>query len=135
MKNLNDDDIKPHLTQQDYKKSLNLGSLFDEKNINNLGDTTLQYKDLVDSVMVELHNKYDLRPRDMNYATNPPKNILAWNKQNEAVVSKSPIEVQDAKIKQVELKQHKLKIWKTKKPKYIPKSYKSELAYSILRMN
>jgi hypothetical protein len=62
--NFSDGDIEPHLTQQDYKKYLNLGSLFDEKNINNLGDTTSQYKDLVDSIMDEIHNKYDLRPTD-----------------------------------------------------------------------
>jgi hypothetical protein len=97
--------IEPHLTQQYYEKSLNIGSLFDEQNINNLGDTTLQYKDLVDSKMVELHNKYDLRPRDKTSTTNPPKSPKA----NEVVVSKSPTEVQAAQIKQVETKATKTK--------------------------
>ena len=83
---------------------MNLGSLFDEQNINNLGDSLVQYKDPVDSIMAELHNKYDLRPRDKISTTNPPKNLLELNKANEALVSKSPIEGQVSQTKQVETK-------------------------------
>jgi hypothetical protein len=61
-----------------------------------LGDSKTQYKDLANSIMVEIHNKYDLRPRKKTSTTNPAKKILSWNKANEAVVSKSPTEVQDA---------------------------------------
>jgi hypothetical protein len=63
LNNLSDDDVEPHLTKQDYEKSLDLGSLFDDdQDVNNLGDST--YKGLDDSIMVELQNKYDLRPRE-----------------------------------------------------------------------
>jgi hypothetical protein len=63
LKNLNDDDLEPHLTKQDYEKSLDMESLFNnDENINNLGDST--YKGLADSIMVELQHKYDLRPRE-----------------------------------------------------------------------
>jgi hypothetical protein len=88
-----------------------------------LGDTTSQYKYIVDSIMVVLHNKYDLRPRDkISVTTNPPKKLLAWNKSNEAVVSKSPTKVQAAQIKQVETKETQTKKMEIKKPKYRPKS-------------
>jgi hypothetical protein len=107
--NFSDDDIGPHFTQQGYKKYLNLESLFDEKNIINLGDTTSQYKDIADSIMVELHNKYNLRTRDNNSTTNPPKKLLAWNKLNEAVVLKSTTEIQASQIKQVESKEKQTK--------------------------
>jgi len=59
--------------------------------------------------MDNLHNKYDLRPRDKTSSTNPPKNLLARNKENEAVGSKSPTEVQVAQIKQVETKEMQMK--------------------------
>ena len=53
LNNLRDDDLEHHLTKQDYDKSLDLGSLFDEdQDVNNLGDST--YKGLVDSIMAEL---------------------------------------------------------------------------------
>ena len=75
LKNLSDDDLEPHLTKQDYEKSLDLESLFNEdENINNLGDST--YKGLVDSIMAELQHKYDLRPREKSSTNIPPKNIL-----------------------------------------------------------
>jgi hypothetical protein len=73
---LSDDDSEPHLTQQDYELSLGSGQLFDEENINNFDEPTSQYKVLTDSILVELHNKYDLRPRDKIVATNQPKKVL-----------------------------------------------------------
>jgi hypothetical protein len=69
-----------------------------------LGNSTTQYKDLVDSIITEIHNKYNLSSREKTSTTNPPKNLLSRNKANEAVVSKSPTEVQVAQIKQVETK-------------------------------
>jgi hypothetical protein len=58
LNNLNDDDLEAHLTKQDYEKSLDLGSLFNnDENINNLEDST--YKGLADSIMAELQHKYD----------------------------------------------------------------------------
>jgi hypothetical protein len=54
--------------------------------------------------LVELHNKYDLRPRDNISTTNPPKMLLARNKVNKTLVSKSPTEAQVSQTKQVETK-------------------------------
>ena len=50
LNNLNDDDLEPHLTKQDYEKSLDLESMFNnDENINNLEEST--YRGLVDSRM------------------------------------------------------------------------------------
>ena len=92
MNNLSDDDNEPHLTQQYYKQYLSFGQLLDEQNINNFNEPTSQYKDLTDSILDELHNKYDLSPRDKTTTSNPPKNVFTWNKGNEALVSKTFIE-------------------------------------------
>jgi hypothetical protein len=95
LNNLSDDDLEPHLTKQDYEKSLDLESLFnDDENINNLGDST--YKGLVDSIMVKLQHKYDLRPREKSSINTPPKNFLSRNKANEAAVTKPSTETQVA---------------------------------------
>jgi hypothetical protein len=86
LNNLSDDDLEPHLTQQDYEKSLDLESMFNnDENINNLGDST--YKGLVDSIMVELQHKYDLRPREKSSTNILLKIILSRNKENEAAVT------------------------------------------------
>jgi hypothetical protein len=85
--------------------------------------------------MVEIHNKYDLRPRENTYTTNPPKNLLARNKANEVVVPKSTTEVQATQIKQVETKAMQTKKMENKKLKFKPKNWKNKLACSILRMN
>ena len=51
LNNLRDDDLEPHLTKQDYEKSLDLESLFNnDENINNMEDST--YKGLADSIMI-----------------------------------------------------------------------------------
>jgi hypothetical protein len=44
-------------------------------------------------------NKYDLGPREKTFTNNPPKNILSQNKENEAMVSKSPTEAQVSQTK------------------------------------
>jgi hypothetical protein len=93
LNNLNDDDLEPHLTKQDYEKSLDLESLFNnDENINNLGNST--YKGLVDSIMVEIQHKYDLRPIEKSYINIPPKKILSRNKANELAVTKPSTETQ-----------------------------------------
>jgi hypothetical protein len=110
LNNLSDDDLEPHLTKQDYEKSLDLESLFNnDENINNLGDST--YQGLTDSIMVELQHKYDLRPREKSSTNIPPKNILSRNKVNEAAVTKPSTETQVARTKQVETR-----TMQTKKP-------------------
>jgi hypothetical protein len=71
LNNLSDDDLEPHLNQQDYEKSLDLESLLNnDENINHLGDST--YKSLADSIMVKLQHKYDLRPREKKSTNIPP---------------------------------------------------------------
>jgi hypothetical protein len=95
LNNLSDDNLEPHLTKQDYEKSLDLEFLFNnDENINNIVDST--YQGLADSIMAKLQHKYDLRPRE-NISTNiPPKNILSRNKASEAIVSKPSIKMQAA---------------------------------------
>jgi hypothetical protein len=110
LNNLNDDDLEPHLTKQDYEKSLDLEYLFNhDENINNLGDDT--YKDLTNSIMTDIQHKYDLRPREKSSTNVPPKNILSRNKENEATIMKPSTETQAARTKQVETK-----VVQTKKP-------------------
>jgi hypothetical protein len=103
LNNLSDDGLQPHLTKHDYDKFLDMESLFnDDENINNFGEST--YNGLVDSIMVELQRKYDLRPRETNSRNIPPKNILSRKKENEATVAKPSNETQPAESKQVETK-------------------------------
>jgi hypothetical protein len=74
LNHLSDDDLEPHLTRKDYEKSLDLESMFNnEERINNMGESS--YQGIVNLVMVELQQKYDLRPRDKN-STNVPLNIF-----------------------------------------------------------
>jgi hypothetical protein len=91
--NLSDEDQEPHLTRQDYEISLDQEPLFsNEESINNLGESA--YQGITDSIMVELQQKYNLRPRETNTTNGPPKNILSRNKVNEAVVTKPLVEKQ-----------------------------------------
>ena len=52
--------------------------------------------------MVELQQKYNLRPRETNNTSVPPKKILSRNKVNEAVVTKPLVETQATWTKIVE---------------------------------
>jgi hypothetical protein len=99
--NLSDDDWEPHLTRQDYEKSLDLEPLFNnEESINNLGE--FAYQGIPDSIMVELQQKYNLRPRETNTTNVPPKNILSRNKVNEEVATKLLVDTQASRTKTVE---------------------------------
>jgi hypothetical protein len=90
---VDDDENNPHVTQEEYEQSLSFGQFFDEENINNLDDSSSQYRLFVDAIHVELHNKYDLRPRPKKVVDqNPPKKILTRDKSNEASASKQPID-------------------------------------------
>jgi hypothetical protein len=130
LNNLNDDDLEPHLTKQDYEKSLDLESLFNnDENINNLGDST--YKGLADSIMVELQHKYDLRPREKSSTNIPPKIFYHETKQmrqqlqNHQLRRKLP---EQSKLKQ---KQYKLRSQKIQKLKFRPGKLKNQLGLSI----
>jgi hypothetical protein len=130
LNNLSDDDLEPHLTRQDYEKSLDLESMFNnEESINNLGDSA--YQGLADSIMVELQQKYDLRPREKNSTNVPPKNILSRSKMNEATVTKPPTETQVARTKPVETRTMQTKNRKIQKHKFQPEKLKKQLEVSV----
>jgi ribosomal protein L21 len=101
---LSDDDSEPHLTQQDYELFLGSGQLFDDEHINNFDEPTSQYKFHIDSILAELQDKYDLRPRDKTVVVDQPKKVLFLNKGNEVVVSKPFTETSTVQTKQVEAK-------------------------------
>jgi hypothetical protein len=95
LNNLSNDDVEPHLTKQDYDKTLYMESMFNhDENIKNLGDST--YNVIADSIIIELHHKYDLRQREKSSTNIPPIFFLSRNKENEAVVAKQSTEMQDA---------------------------------------
>jgi hypothetical protein len=106
LNNLSDDDREPHLTRQDYERSLDQEPLFEnEESINNLGES--DYQGITNSIMAELQQKYNLRPRDKNSTTDPPKNILSRSKKSEA--AQPSTEKQAAKMKTVEAQASKTK--------------------------
>ena len=73
--NLGDDCIQPHLTKEDYEKSLNTEqSSGEDNNLNNADD--LAYQGMVDTIMAELQHKYNLRPKRKPVSTAQPKKIF-----------------------------------------------------------
>ena len=91
--NLSDDNHKTHLTRHDYERFLDKEPMFsNDESINNLGASG--YQGITNSIMVEIQQKYNLRPRETNTTSVPPKNILSRNKENEAVVTKPLVETQ-----------------------------------------
>ena len=115
LNNLSDDDQEPHLTRQDYEKSLDLEPLFnDEESINNLGESS--YQGIVNSIMVKLQQKYNLRHRETNPTNVPSKKKLSRNKENEAVVTKPLVETQVSRTKTVETQTKKTENTETQAP-------------------
>jgi hypothetical protein len=101
LNNLSDDDLDPHLTRQDYEKSLELELLFNnEESINNMGEST--YQGLIDSIVIKLQHKYILMPRKKNPTNFPPKNIFSRGIESEEVVTKPLVETQVSRRKTVE---------------------------------
>ena len=76
-----------------------------EESINNLGEST--YQGIVDSIMVELQQKYILRPREMSTTSTPPKQILLRNKVNEAIVTKQTTQAKKVETKATQTKKTK----------------------------
>ena len=75
MNNLGDDCQQPHLTKQDYERYLNV----ENRSNNDDGINTTEdfaYQGIVDNIMVELQQKYNLRPRSKNIAIAQPKKIF-----------------------------------------------------------
>jgi hypothetical protein len=73
--NLGDDCIQPHLTKEDYEKSLNTEqSSVEDNNLNDVDDPS--YQGMADTIMAELQHKYNLRSRNKPMSTTQPKKIL-----------------------------------------------------------
>jgi hypothetical protein len=73
--NLGDDGIQPHLTKEDYEKSLNTEqSSVEDNNLNDADDPAHQR--MVDTIMAELQHKYNLRPRNKPVSTAQPKKFF-----------------------------------------------------------
>ena len=109
--NLNDNDQEPHLTRQYYERYLDQETLFgNEVSINNMGES--DYQGIVDSIMAEIQQKYNLRPRDKNSTIDPQKKILSRSKKNET--SQPSTEKITTKTKTVKMQDTKMKTTKTK---------------------
>jgi hypothetical protein len=111
MNNLGDDCQELYLTRQDYEKSLNTEyESNNDESIDIIEDHA--YQGIIDNIMVELQQKYNLRPRDRNITTAQPKKILSRGKDNEA--AQSLAETQTTKTKVVETQTAKTKTVETK---------------------
>jgi hypothetical protein len=100
MNNVSDENQEPHLTRQDYEISLGQEPSFsNEESINNMGE--FAYQGIIESIMAELQQNYNLWPRETNSTSVPTKNIFSRNKENEAVVTKPLVEKQSAQTKTV----------------------------------
>jgi hypothetical protein len=87
-----DDEVNPHVTQEEYEQSLSFGQFFNEENINNVDTPSPQYRLFSDAIQVELHNKYDLGPRPKNNKvvdSSQPKKILTKDKSKEVYCFKT----------------------------------------------
>ena len=72
------------MTRQDYEKSLNIEYRSEnDENKNITEDST--YQGIVDDIMAEIHQKYNLRPRNRNVTATPAKKILPRGETDEAV--------------------------------------------------
>ena len=76
MNNLGNDCLQPYITRHDYEKSLTI-EYRTESNKNSSVSEDLTYQGITDGIMVELHQKYNLGPRNRVFATVPVKKILS----------------------------------------------------------
>jgi hypothetical protein len=81
--NLGDDNKSPYLSRQDYEKSLNK-EIRSEDNVSNDTSKDLAYQGIVDDNIAELHEKYNLRPRNKSLPTIPTKKIFPRGEADEA---------------------------------------------------
>jgi hypothetical protein len=73
--NLGSDCIQPHLTKEDYEKSLNTEqSSVEDNKLNNVDD--LAYQGMVDTIKAEIQHKYNLRSRNKPVSTAQPKKFF-----------------------------------------------------------
>jgi hypothetical protein len=82
MNNLGNDCQQPHLTRQDYERSLNIEYRSNNDDSVNITEDS-SYQRITDSIMVELQQKYNLRPRNRNMITAPLNIILSRGEADE----------------------------------------------------
>jgi hypothetical protein len=110
MNNLGEDCLQPHLTRQYYESSLKIEQRSNEdRNTNNTEDPTCQV--IVDTIMAELQNKYNLRSKTKNITTTQPKKIMPRGEVYEPTPKET--ETQNTKIKGVDLQGAKTKTTET----------------------
>jgi hypothetical protein len=82
MNNLGDDCQQPHLTRQDYERSLN--TKYRSNNYDSINITEdSSYQGIVDNIMVELQQKYNLRLGNRNMTTAQLKKIFSRGEVDE----------------------------------------------------
>jgi hypothetical protein len=108
--NIGEDCLQPYITRRDYEKSLT-SNYRTESNENNSVSEDSTYQGITDGIMAELHQKYNLRPRNRVSSTAPVKKILS-RVENDVPVSKNIEEktegtktanIQSTKTKTVEM--------------------------------
>jgi hypothetical protein len=107
--NLGDDCVQPHLTKEYYERSLNTEQPSNKgNNINNTGDST--YQGIVDTIMVKLQHKYNLRPKNKPVSTTQPKKVLPRGETYEPSPKEAKTVLQNTKTKEAEIQAGKTKI-------------------------
>jgi hypothetical protein len=115
MNNLDDDCPEPHLMRQEYERSLN--TEYRLNNDDSINITTYSVdQGIVDNIMAELQQKYNLRPKDRNITIAQLNNIFSRSKYNEAMQTKAT-ETQTAKTKVAETQTAKTKVAETQTTK------------------
>jgi hypothetical protein len=84
MNNLGDDCLQPYITRHDYKNYLTT-KYRTESNKNNIVSKDSTYHKIADGIMLDLHQKYNLRPRNRVSTTAPVKKILPRVETDQAV--------------------------------------------------
>jgi hypothetical protein len=80
--NLGDDCKKLYLTRQDYEKYLNTEGWYNNDESMNIAND-YSYQGIVDNIMAELQQKYNLRPIIRNVTISPPKKNLPRGETDE----------------------------------------------------
>ena len=76
MNNLGEDCLQPYIARHDYEKYLTI-EFRTKSNKNNSVLEDLTYQGITDGIMAELHQKYNLRPRNRVSTTALVKKILS----------------------------------------------------------
>ena len=81
--NIGEDCLQPFLTRQDYEKyATKKHRSKNNKNNGIMEDST--YQGIADNIMAELHQKYNLRPRNKSLTTPPVKKIFPRGETDES---------------------------------------------------